>query len=67
MLKTENIFPYDLNDGKKKIIDNQKFPTPLTVEHLDRIETHPDRVIRQELFTNFDKPVKADIKKSIPG
>ena len=27
----------------------------------------PDRVIRQELFTNYEQPVKADLKKMIPG
>ena len=64
VLKTENIFPLDFNDGKKRELDalgNSK------ADGLDMIEVHPDRVIRQELFTNFDKPVKTDLKKHIPG
>ncbi len=28
---------------------------------------HRDRVIRQELFTNYHIPIKADLKKYIPG
>lgn len=63
VLNTENIFPYDFYDGKAgKFSDNKK-----TIEEYDEIFVHPDRVIRQELFTNYDQPVKADLKKRIPG
>ena len=38
-----------------------------TLEYFDKLVVHKDRVIRQELFTNYHIPIKADLKKYIPG
>lgn len=62
VLKTENIFPLDFYDENYRASDKVK-----TVEDFDNLVVHPDRVIRQELFTNYNQPVKADLKKTIPG
>ena len=58
VLKTENIFPLDFNDDSIRGTDEKK-----SIEYFDNLVVHPDRVIRQELFTNYHKPVKADLKK----
>ena len=62
MLKTENIFPLDLNADV-----SVKRKKDCSLEDLDNLVVNPDRVIRQELFTNYSVAVKADLKKTIPG
>lgn len=37
------------------------------MEDFDKLVVHPDKVIRQELFTSHRVSVKSDLKKLIPG
>ena len=66
VLKTDNIFPMDLDyEGHQK--DQKGAPAVKTEHHYDRQVPHRDQVLRQELFTNYEVAVKADLKKHIPG
>lgn len=64
VLKTENIFPLDFNLEKQRQGGDSSFYND---DPSSQFYLHPDRVIRQELFTNYKNPIKTDICKVIPG